>query len=989
MKKIISVLLVCVMLISLFCSVSVFAEYDKVRFTDITPTPTNGYLNIKSLVEKGIMEGYTETTFAPGRAITREQVAKVIVLAAKAPLTSNTGSFSDVKSGAWYEVYVESALAANLMTGVSSNTFGVGKYITRQDAAVLVHRMAAYMNIDIEKVKNVDIPDADSISEYAMQPVQALLNMNVAELKSDGNFNPTANITRLEFAKLVDRMLISDESYYDDYLSDWTPQERDIESYSSEQVAFEDFENGLTTMSGYEASMASYGNATNYIVKNMGKDSTSSLSCTAGVNYNSIVNVYLYDIEPGVDYYVSYDLKTVGIPDTAFVRVNYQWHNASGSLAGTYERNNDFYGSSDWFSQHASCTAPLPDASPKFLRIALSIRDSDVGTVYMDNLKIHKVIYEPLNSYLKFPSYKGLITEPNGEGDIQLTTYVKGIGTIYNKEDFRIEAEISDFNGKSFEKSVQNTISQEMDITFSSNILKIGDYDLSVKMINKSTDKVEATNHWVLRKRDPSFTSTYNFDKYGRLLKNGEPHFPIGSYSLGVNESDIADFKDTPIEFMIVNSNSSFWSGNSLYEKMREYGISAMFRTDPIYKDAMRGEYQYPDITTKTSERVVLERIVDDLNFATEEAHIGYQINNEFPAESWAERIAWQHNILSEIDFDHLTYGVGAGGKQAAIDYARCHDVYASDPYPITGADTDEIWQVYDNARGLVDGTVGRPVWTVVQVSDLKVMNRDPYTSRERGPNETELRNMVWQAVCAGAQGIIYYAHFHLDDERPENEEDVEEGKYYVSRPKSETFPEIIRVSEELDEYKDVILSVEDTPNVKLTSTDSSKFAHLVRRYDGKTYVFMVNMSKEAQDVSVYLESASSAHGVYSDRDYKIENSGKTSLTIDGLGVEILVVDQPERPSADCELKNAHFYDDDNNYFIVKDGDTNTIYLPEGVDTLRYKVDIHPDARVIVNGCPNKTKGTMSVDDKDKIRFTVISEDGQNYTQHWYNIVRI
>ena len=976
MKKTLSVLLICIMLTSSFSSVTAFAEYDRLPFTDLYHSYTNGYLNIKSLVEKGIIEGKTDTIFAPDDPLTREQAAKILVLASDAPLVSKTGSFTDVASGSWYEVYVESALAAGLMNGESETTFGVGKYIIRQDAAVLAARMAEYMNIDIEKVKDVTIADMVNISDYAKDSVVSLVNMNIAPVKTDNKFLPANKIKRIDFCIFIDRVLISDKNYYDDYLADWMPQEINVENSSSEIVAFEDFENGLSVLDGYEVSYAGYGNAKNYIVNNIGKDSASSLSCSVEKNKNAMVNIYLRTVDPGVDYFINYDLKTVGLSDTSFVRVNYQWYNASGYLTGTYERNNDFYGTNDWTNQSAAITAPLPDSSPKFLRIALSIRDSEDGIVYLDNLKIYKMIHEPLTTYLKSPAYKGLITNPNGEGDIRLTTYIKGLGSIFNKEDYKVEVGISTLDGnETFEKEVLNSISEEMDITFSSAELSVGDYDLYAKMVNKSTGEIVGINHWVIRKRDENFTSKYRFDEHGRLLKDGKPHFPIGTYALGLTESDINDFKGTPIEFYMANSTSRFWINNHLFASMRENNLSAMISTDSFFKDAMRGEHQNPDITNIASERVILERVIDDLNITDEDAFIGYQINNEFPATNWAHRLAWHQQILSEKDFEHLTYGVGAGGKKAAIDYVRCHDVYASDPYPITGAASDEIWQVYKDAKGLVDGTVGRPVWTVVQISDLKVMGRDPYLSRERGPNETELRNMVWQAVCAGAQGVLYYAHFHLDHGG-------------ATRPKEETYPEVLRVSNELDKYKDVILSVEDAPDVKPVVSNSSRFAHLVRRHNDKTYIFMVNMSKETQNVTLTLESSSSAYGEYSKKDYDIANNGKVELSLEGLGVEVLVVDQAGRPSHDCELKNVHLYDENNSYFIVKDGEINNIYLPIGLNTLNYNVDIHPDARVIVNGCPNKTKGSMSLEGKDKITFTVISEDGQNYSQHWYNIIR-
>ncbi len=991
MNKIISVLLICVMLTLTFSPIGALAEYDPVPFTDLGHGFSNGYLSVKSLVEKGIVSG-KYGKFYPNDPVTREEAAKIIVLATKAPLVSKTGSFTDVVSDSWYEVYVESALSANLMTGTGGTVFGVGSYITRQDAAVLVARMAEYLGVTIEQIKDVTVSDLNSVADYAKSAVVSLLNMNIAEFKTSSQFAPTQNITRFDFCKIIDRALISDVDYYDDYLTDWMPKDIDVTNLTNEVIAFDDFEGSTTTLNGFYVKDPSAGTAKNYITRDMGKNSTSSLRLKSGVNPTNNINLILNNVDPSVEYLITYDIKTENLSENAYVRVNYQWLNSEyKEVGGTYEMNNDVKENIDWTQHLAMPGVPTPDLAPEMLRIVIYLNrvanstGEISGTVYLDNLKIYKLVYEPVTTYLKSPAYKGLITEPNGESDIRLTTYIKGIDTLFSDGEYKLEAEILGLeNRNSYAKSVQRTLSDEMDISFSSKKLPIGDYDLSVKMTDESNGKVVGENHWVIRKRAENFTSKYRFDEYGRLLKNGEPHFPIGTYSLGLNYSDMEDFKDSAIDFFIANSTSSFWENNSVFSKMREYGIESMLSTENIYKNAFRGQYQSNMVTNIASERAVLENMINDLNLPTEEAHIGYQINNEFPAGKWGSRMTWQHQILSEIDFEHLTYGVGVGGEQAAIDYARCHDIYACDVYPIKGEETDQIWKVYEDTKGLVDGTVGKPVWTVLQVSDLRAMGREPYSSYKRGPSETELRNMAWQAVCGGAQGIIWYAHFHLGKAVATDEDD------FPFRPKSETLPEMLRVSKEVDDYSNVILSREDAPNVKLTATDSSKFAHLVRRYNGKTYVFMVNMSKETQNVSLYLEGATSVQGKYSGNNYTIANSGKTDLSLAGLGVEILVVDQDERPSSDCELKNVHLYDENNNnYFIVKDGETNNIYLPAGVDNLYYNVDIHHDARVIVNGCPNKTKGSMSLEGKDKIRFTVIAEDGQNFEQHWYNIVRI
>lgn len=975
-KQSLTLLLGLLVVVSGFFTLSVSADWP---FTDLAPFSHNGYMNVRNLYEKGIVSGTSDTTFSPNSPVSREEAAKIIVLAAGAELVNTRGTFSDVVSGSWYEPYVETANALGIMEGTGEGKFGIGQNITRQDAAVLARRLAGYIGIDMENVDFYTISDFTLVSEYAKSAVQALVNMNVADLDGNGKFVPDEYITRVHFCEFIDRILISDTTAYGgDYLERWMPEDKDVSQYTNEYVAEETFEGSIDNLKTQELTVDS-ADAKEFLVSSGGKDGSGALCIPAGKQY---INLYLENPEPGTLYFFSWDVKVQGLTqgdNSVFFRTNFEWRNSSGEIYGNYPRNDDIAEDTDWVNITYSLACPTPDQTPKLLRMFFGKRGNNNFTVWIDNLKIYKVVYEPLTSILHSPSYKGLITEPNGEADIRVTALVKGIGTMLNGDDYKLIAQIRELEGdKVYAHSELTEISDEMNITFSSSNLPVGDYDLALRLIDVETDAEFDANHWVIRKREPDFSSKYRFDEYGRLLKDGEPYFAIGATTRGLDNDVIEELKDTPIDFMIANSLGAYWEQTALWEKLENYGISCIMPAEHFYKNALRGQFQYRDITNIASERAVIERTVDYLELPRKESHMGYLINNESPADAWADRVRWHTQILSEADFDHITFGTGVGGTKAAIEYARCHDVYSPDVYPITGAETDEIWTVYEQVKGFCDGAKNRPVWSTVQISDLGPTMGGSYASRERGPNETELRNMAWQSVVAGAQAVVWYAHFHLDEKLYPN----------LARPKSETFPEVIRVSEELDSYKDVILSVEDAPDVCPVAEIPEHFAHLVKRYDGKTYIFLVNMSKDAQDVSLKLDGVKSIVGDYSGENYAVQNNGKVNVTLDGLGVEILIVDQADQPSPNCELRNVQFTDGADSLFVaVKDGE-NLLYVPEGTQTLYYNVDIHGDARVIVNGCPNCSNGSFAIENRNEVVFTVISEDGTHWQQHNYKIVR-
>ncbi len=979
MKRFTLLLLVFAMLLSSFGVMPAFADETykaEFPFTDIVRTNSSGYMNVKALWEKGIIEGKTDTLFAPNDPLTREEAAKIISLAAELPVSANRDTFTDVVSGSWYEENVETVNESGLMKGIGNNQFGVGQNITRQDVTVLLVRMADYLNIGIELITEHTVADIADASAYAKEAIEKLVKFNVIDLVNS-KFEPKEDITRLDFCVWLDRLLISDVNAYDDHIQDWIPVDKDISEYDNESVAFEDFEGKIKTLGDYEARHGGKP-ASEYLVKDAGVDGSGALVLEGDGDDYSSFELYLYDYAPSTNYIMSWDMKTEGLGD-CYARVNLEWVTTSGvALGGSYIKTADTYGDTDWKTYQGSTTSPSPDKPPAYLRIVISIRGKTDGKVYIDNLDLYRIVFEPVKSYLNKPAYKGLITDPNGESDIHLTTYIEGLGASYDPAKCELTTALTDMDGNVITESKITNPTKEMDVTFSSKDLSVGDYILYTKLMDIETGRQIGYNGYVIRKREPDFKSTYSFDEYGRLLRNGEPWFAIGVYARNTHPDAVEDFKDSPIDFVIENSFSRYWTSKEVMDKLAEYGMTSMISTESMFKDAFRPAYQHVDVTTIASERAIVERTIEDLGLIDHPAHLGYQTNNESPANEWAERLAWQQKIFDAVDFNHLTYGVGAGGKQAAIDYARCQDIYAPDRYPIEGFDTDDIRSVYDQAKGFYDYSFNRPMWFALQISDLGPTMGGAYAHRKRGPNETELRNMAWQSVCGGTQGIIWYAHFHLDEKAYPN----------ISRPKSETMPEYFGVTEEVLKFKDAILSVEDAPDVYPKAGIPEELVHLVRRYDGKTYVFLVNMDKkQSQSVSIKLSDAKSVFGAYANKEYKVDEEGYVDISLDALGVEVLIIEQGEQLSCDCTLDNLNITNGEKSYFVSIGDNERTVFLPSCATEIYYDAKTHKDAKLLINGSEVSHSGKISIEGLDKFVVTVVSEDGAHESNTTYNIV--
>lgn len=102
---------------------------------------------IEYLFLKDIVNGYGNGIYGVNDSVTREQFVKMIITALGLNLYEiDETDFTDVEQGAWYEVYINSAVHYGIINGISETEFGVGQPISRQDMAVMSMRALDYIN---------------------------------------------------------------------------------------------------------------------------------------------------------------------------------------------------------------------------------------------------------------------------------------------------------------------------------------------------------------------------------------------------------------------------------------------------------------------------------------------------------------------------------------------------------------------------------------------------------------------------------------------------------------------------------------------------------------------------------------------------------------------------------------------------------------------------------------------------------------------------
>ncbi len=167
------------------------------------------YENIRYAVENGLFGGVTETTFDPNGLLTRAMLVTVLWRAEGKPQVNYAMPFNDVDEESYFAEAVRWAASEGIVNGYSETEFAPDQNITREQIAAIMFRYAKYKGVAPtgEWAISMDYADLGEISDYAAEAVMYCKLKNIMQGKDNNNFAPQDNATRAETAAIMQRFI--------------------------------------------------------------------------------------------------------------------------------------------------------------------------------------------------------------------------------------------------------------------------------------------------------------------------------------------------------------------------------------------------------------------------------------------------------------------------------------------------------------------------------------------------------------------------------------------------------------------------------------------------------------------------------------------------------------------------------------------------------------------------------------------------------------
>lgn len=961
---------------------SLILQSTVIAFDDVS----NANMPITALAHLGIIEGNGDNLFNPDALITRAEFAKIVSKTVSTATESKyNNKFVDINSDDWYYDFVVSVYNNGLMEGLADNKFGPTGDITRQEALVVMHRLLTINGIEIPEDKKIYLPDDNDLAEYAYDTVKKFVSIGLLKYDEQEKIYPCEKITRAEACTYLYDALNYIESKKnpknyrvnhkrqvpDDNITKNPPKVFDVSTMKSTVIGCEDFED---TNYGV-LSKPSITSKVQYVEEGAYSGKTAmKISKEQSDPFQFIkINYQLPPDSAGDQYTFSFMGKSISENKIKYCIEAYDVNkkHISGSYGTSPSVNKEW---TEYSTQYQ-----IPEGA-SYVTLQGYIEENGVGTMMFDDFTLRKVSPDPMETVLLTPAYKGLIYGDGHKNDINVDVVISDYG-VYDLSSFRLCAQLIDENEKVIQQKTTDWCTEKVYVSFSSDGLPEGDYYLETIITDKETGEQIQKDSRTIRKRAENYRPDFYVDEYGRTIKDGEPFFFVSFYDTD-NFTDTIDPKVMK-NFNVVSQYSYNWwhyPENKLYydyilDELSASGLKQHVNIgNQIYTGqpsvlGMKIDGSYNDF------RNIIEGIAED--FKDKDYFFGYYMFDEKNPIIYGDGYRYNNEILAKADINHPTWAITDFTTYPYGIFTKTCDILAVDPYPVYGLESDDIAETGRFVQCLSNDFPNRPIYAAIQAFDRGKLAAGTAKDKtaKRGPNEQEMRNMMWQAICEGAQGLDWFSLSSTKQDHGEN------WKQYWDM--------VNNLAGEVQKCMNILTSVDTKPYYKVKG-NSDNFNMMSRHYDGKSYVFAVNHTYEKQTLNFYLdENVKKIKGLYSGETYEVNDKGYFEIDFDKIGVEIFEYEQSDDIlSSEAELINFNLILPDETLVFrnYTDNGENVYLLPSGIKSIKYSAKISENASIYINGSKCDETGEIAVSNNTAITVKVVSENNHFTSEQTFEI---
>lgn len=161
-------------------------------------------------IDRGIMTGTAENVFSPALAMSRAMLVTVLWRVSESPATE-AASFSDVSANTWYTDAVAWAQETGVVTGYPDGTFAPMKAVSREEMVTILHRYAEKTGMDVSASSDLSaFADSASVQSYARPAMQWTVGSGLISGLPDALLAPRGTATRAQAAVILWRLLDAD-----------------------------------------------------------------------------------------------------------------------------------------------------------------------------------------------------------------------------------------------------------------------------------------------------------------------------------------------------------------------------------------------------------------------------------------------------------------------------------------------------------------------------------------------------------------------------------------------------------------------------------------------------------------------------------------------------------------------------------------------------------------------------------------------------------